>query len=154
MYMSSYYYMCVLVLLYMCPHTTVYALRQHTHTHTHTQRWCVDICMCRHMAEDVSNRHTTAYVYICMRRHKAAGVSNRHTTAYVFVILLHMRAHTYACAGIWQRMSSIVILLHTRWCIYVSSYCYICVLILLYTCPHTTAMLGTAPAGDLAHTTT
>jgi hypothetical protein len=23
-YVSSYYYMCVLILLYMCPHTTIY----------------------------------------------------------------------------------------------------------------------------------
>ena len=47
-YVSSYYYICVLVLLYMCPHTTIcvhirwrcpastHVLILHTHTHTHT----------------------------------------------------------------------------------------------------------------------
>jgi hypothetical protein len=114
MYVSSCYYVCVLILLYMCPHTTIYV----------SSYCCICVLilllyMCPH-----ATMYVSSYYYMCP-----------HTTIYV-------SSYYYIC---------ILILL------YVSSYYYICVLILLYMCPqrpvlltkplcsHTTILLLTKP---------
>jgi hypothetical protein len=118
-YVSSYCYICVLILLYMCPHTAIYVssycyicvlilrsrvayVARATYV-LHMSYICVLILiyMCPHTAIYVSS-----YYYICV------------SYCYICVLILLSRVALVARAT------------------YVSSYCYTCVLILIYMCPH------------------
>ena len=58
-YMTSYYYVCVLVLLYMCPHRARRApVRRPPHTTTCVSSYC---CVCPHTTICMSS-----YYYICV----------------------------------------------------------------------------------------
>jgi hypothetical protein len=102
-YVSSCYYICVLMLLYMCPHTTI---------------------------------HVSSYYYICALIHLCV------------LILLYMCPHTpiyvssfyYICPHTIYMLlyvSSYLSQLRCSSVAAVSSYYCICVLILLFMCPHT-----------------
>jgi hypothetical protein len=99
---SSYTLLCVIIRLYMCPHTTVCVLILMS---------CVLIdvssyyYMCPPTAQYVSSYcYMSSYYYVCV------------------LILLYMCPHTNVCASS---------------CCYVCPLDTICVLILLYKCPHT-----------------
>ena len=85
--------------------------------------------------------HTTIYVSSCriyehavkVEGHQALPLEVRHTTYYIY----------YICVLILLCMLS-KLRPFRRCCFptYVSSYCYICILILLYMCPHTTTFVS------------
>ena len=110
-YVSSYYYICVFILLYMCSHTAIYVSSYYY------------ICVLR----GCSSLNSASAVYMCV----LTVVYLTNICYYICVlILLYMCLHTTICVS------------HTA--IYVSSYCYMCphtttcVLILLYMCLHST----------------
>ena len=101
LYVSSYCCICVLILLHMCPHTTVsvssyccICVLMLLYMCPHTAMYLVSsyYCMCPHTTASVSS-----YCYICVLMllylcpHTAASVSSY----YLFVlILLHLCPHT------------------------------------------------------------
>jgi hypothetical protein len=107
LYVSSYYYICVLILLHMCPHrlqgqrVRELYVSSYYYMCPHTTTICVLILlhMCPHTTTYVSS-----YYYICV----LIGFKDSVSENYTFVLIL----------------------------LYVSSYYYICVLILLHMCPH------------------
>jgi hypothetical protein len=92
----SYYCICVLILLYMCPHTTVYVSSYYYMCPHTTICFLILLCMCPHTTVYVSS-----YYYVCV------------------LILLYMCPHTTICVLILLYMCP-----HTT--IYVSSYYYMC----------------------------
>ncbi len=92
MYVSSYYYICVLILLYMCPHTADVCWRLLTyegvsgalqvcpHTTIYVSSYCyicvlILLCMCPHTADvcwcmltyaDVCVAGVSSYYYVCV----------------------------------------------------------------------------------------
>ena len=115
LYVSSNCYICVLILLHMCPHTTIYLASSYYHI-----RVLILLYMCPHLVSQphaCGPPHRPLSLYMCP--HTAVYVSSY--CCICVLILLYMCPHTAT---------------------YVSSYCYIsvlchiCVLILLYICPH------------------
>jgi hypothetical protein len=98
-----YYYICVLILLYMCPHTAIYVS---------SYRY-----ICPHAALNVSS-----FCYMCSFCYYTCP----HTTTDVFILLYVSPAYTSVYAG--DDRPSYFNISHTT--IYMSWYCYICVLIL------------------------
>ncbi len=93
MYVSAYYLMCVLMLLYMCPHTTVYVPS------------CYYICaLCYYMCVFIL-LYVSLYYYICVL-----------ILLYMCPLLLYVCFYTTICVLILLYMCP-----HTS--IYVSSYC-------------------------------
>jgi hypothetical protein len=89
LYVSSYYYMCVLIPLYMCPHTTIYVYSYYyicPHTTIYVSTYCyicvlIPLYMCPHTTIHMSiplymcpstTIHMSSYYYI-----------SPHATAYV-----------------------------------------------------------------------
>ena len=104
---------CVRILLHMCPHTTIYV----------SAYYCVYICV--------------LILLVCVDRRE--GLVDLVTPG----TLLHMCPHTvssYCCssvaavAAMLQQHYLCVRILCPHTAIYVSSYCYVCVLMLLYMC--------------------
>jgi hypothetical protein len=114
LYGSLYHYICFLILLYMCPHTTIYVSAFYY--------VCVCVLMLLYymsLSLSLSLSHTHTHT-------KAPLVITHQHPIYSVLMLLYVvvcRARPYKFP-------------HTT--IHVSSYYYICVLILLCMCPHTT----------------
>ena len=106
LYVSSYYYMCVLILLYMCPNTTIYV------SSYYYIRVPILINMCP---------HTTIYVSSCY---------------YISSVLILLYKQVHVSLDAYDTAASVCVLILLYMCpntaIYLSSYYYICVLILLY----------------------
>jgi hypothetical protein len=127
---SSYYYICVLILLYTCPHTYYY-----TKCILGTPLSYVRILlyMCPHTTIYVSlyyyiyvSSHTCRSVAVC-------GASATHSSSYYICVLtlLYVSSYYYMCPHTTVYVSSYYYMCpHTT--IYVASYYCICVLILLY----------------------
>ena len=103
LYVSSYCYICVLMLLYMCPHTAVPATISMGRRPVF-QRKSRSFKQCPSLLTDIAyvsiRQHTSAYVRI--RPHTSAYVRIRpHTSAYVSI-----RQHTSACVRIRQDTSA------------------------------------------------
>ncbi len=122
--MSSYCYSCVLILPYDCPHTALYVS---SYCYMSLCYWRADeltsslLYMCPDTTIYVSSYyHICVLILLCMCPHATPCVC----------ILLSMCPHTtiYVSSFYWwaDELTSI----------YVSSYCYVCVLILQYICPH------------------
>ncbi len=119
LYVSSYYYISVLILLYICPHTTIhvcvlillYILSAHV-------AYCSGVLI----VTDIY-RYIYRYIPICV------------SSYYMLSAHVALSAYYYICVFILLYMCLHTTILTT---IYVSSYYYIYVHILLYTCPHTT----------------
>jgi hypothetical protein len=112
----------LLILLYVCPRTTVY-VSSYYYIRPHTS-----VCF-----------HTTIYVssyyYICVL---ILLYMCPHTTVCV-LILLYMCPHTIIYVSSYYYICVLILLyMCPRTTIYVSSYYYMCVLIPLYTGAHTT----------------
>ena len=101
--MSSYYYVCVLVLLYVCPHTTICVCSGHK--------------ACLKCDTVVSSSFTIALLLLYYY----------FTTALLQDIRPVSNA-TLSSSGDAVRLAGTI---------YASAYYYICVLVLLYVCPHT-----------------
>jgi hypothetical protein len=119
--LSSYHYICVLILLYMSAHTTVYVWSYYY--------LCVLILPCM--------QHT---LYAGERR--VCGAAPRISYRVVYYIYTTLCPHTTIC---------VLILLYIRFTQVSDEYAvllleYICVLIPLYMCPHTHSALYTAYA--------
>jgi hypothetical protein len=99
---------CVLILLYMCPHTALSSCTSSTSY------------MCAHM----NYICVLILIYICVLilLYMCPHPTVCPHTAICVLILPYVCPHPAMCFRIL---------------LYVSSYCYICVLILLYVCPHT-----------------
>ena len=133
-----YYYIFVLILLYMCPHTAICVLilltlltyRTSPPTPPPSCRYISSVLILLYMC-------VSSYSYVCVCP---------HTTIYVCVLIPR-----YMCVSSYYYIC-VLILLH-MWphtTTYVSSYYYKCVLILLHTCPlllHTAHKVGTVPRG-------
>ena len=145
--MCAYATVCVLILLYMCPHSA-----------THVSS-CYS--MCPHTAIYVSSvaANMPGHIYSSMRTHSAIFVSSYYSYYYRSYIYSSMRTHsavyvssyysyyyrssvfsssTLSTATKWRRLHPRTTPKTTRLkvrsspTIYVFSYCYMCVLILLY----------------------
>jgi hypothetical protein len=149
-YVSSYCYMCVLILLYMCPHTAM-CVSSYCYI-------CVLILLyvCPHTAICVLILlYVSSYCYMCPR---TAVYVYSYSHCYIHDLILrlwscHPSAHAYIrvlvlalpYVSAYNICVLISLCMRTSWAtktvcphtaIDVSSYCYICVLILLYMCPH------------------
>jgi hypothetical protein len=115
-YVSSYCYICVLILLYMSRHTTIYV-----------SSYCY---MCRHTAICVSS-----YCYICVLM---LLYMCPHTAMYVCVlILLCMCPHSAMYVSSYCYLRVLILLcMCPHSAVYVSSYCNMCPHT-AYMCPHT-----------------
>ena len=137
--MSAYYYS---ILLHMCPHTTMTTattlpsqantllyMCSHT-TMCPDSTICVLILLCMSSCYYMRPHTTTAYCYTCV------------LTILCVRILLCMWPHTTIYVSSYERgrRSGAGICPHTT--VHVSPYYYICVLTLLYMCPHTSAVAG------------
>jgi hypothetical protein len=133
---------CVLILLYMCPHTTKYVSKNRKRERGSRVSWC-------------SGQHTTICVSsycICVlillntcpkiEREREEAERARvqvSTQLYVCPHTAYVSSYYYICVHRKRESGS-----REGWCsgqhtiICVSSYYYICVLMLLYMCPHTT----------------
>jgi hypothetical protein len=143
LYVSSYYCVCVLILLCMCPHTTVYM----------SSYYCICVLMLLHLSSCfcvcvLMLLYVSSYYYVSSSLHQRGSTYSVN----FFIVFLH-------CATwiLWSKMGyppgepnltqwspqlaavCVRILLYRcpHATIYVSSY--MCVLILLCMCPHTTA---------------
>ncbi len=112
-YVSSYYCLCVLILLSMCPHTSVY-VSSYYYVYSY---YCLCVLILLSMCTTLSSLH-----YMCP-----------HTTVCV-LILLYMCPHTTTCV----RILLLYMCPHSTMC---PQYYYVCVLI-LYIRPHTTTYLS------------
>ena len=146
-YVSSYWYICVRVLLHVCARTAAGATYVSTSCYM-----CVLIRsssllwhMCTRTATCVYSSmillHVSSYCYVCL-----------HMCAYCscVLILVHMCPHTGTyVSSYWYICVCSVSLYASTTCpcsyyyschttIHMSSYWYICVLLLVYICPHTT----------------
>jgi hypothetical protein len=123
-YVSLYYYICVLILLYMCPHTLTAIVNHRSHTIYVLSYYCI-------------YPHTTIYV----SSYSQGDSESPHSYYICVLILLYMCPHTTICVLILLYMcphTLRAIVNHRIHTIYVFSYNCICVLILLCMCPHTT----------------
>ncbi len=136
---TSYYYICVLILLYVCPHPTIYVSSYYCTCPPNTTSVLILLYMCPHTKCPHTTIYVSSYHYVSLHY-------------YICVLtLLYICPHTpiylassYYCISIAHsaRLSGIAPVPH----IYVSPYYYICVPILLYMCPHTTrAGIALAP---------
>jgi hypothetical protein len=139
-YLSSYCYISVLILLYICPHTTIYLFSYYYYCTsvripppalTPLPQVLILLYICP---------HTTSYCYIsvlvllCICSHAAIYLSAYYYSSVLILILLYICPHTASSADPSAASP------HTA--IYLSSYYYISVLILLYICSHTTIYLS------------
>jgi hypothetical protein len=141
--MSSYYYicvrilLCVLILLYMCPHTTKY-VSSHIYTILYEYLALLYLILYEYLALLYL---MSSYYYICVR------------ILLCVLILLYMCPHTTMCPHTYYYticilgtpLSYVLILL------YMCPHTSICVLILLYMCPHTDGGVS-QPAERARHT--
>ena len=144
--MPSYYYICVLIQLYMCPHTTTFLSSYYCIGVRHTTiNWPSYYYICPHPTIYVSS-----YYYLCvlvlahspllktLSRMLLSGLSVillYVSSYYCVLILLHMCPHTATC---------VCILLCALILLYICPYTNVCVLILLHMCLHTTMCPHTA----------
>ncbi len=147
---SSYFCMCVLILLYVCQHT------------------CMLLYLCL---------HTAIYTQVCQFV-EANDWAEIQATAMCVLILLYICPHTICillyilrCAGLWKRMigrrSKLLLCVSSYYYIYVLILVYaqvcrfveaddwaeiqataMCVLILLYVCQHTSICSGVPVCGS------
>jgi hypothetical protein len=129
-----YYYTCVLILLYMCPHTTIFVSSYYY--------------MCPHTTIDVSSYYYVSSCYhvrVLIPLYKCPHTTRYGSSQYQCTIPSVMRTEVHEDTGIPLHMcphtttyaSSTympVAYTHRRTLTYVSSYYYICVLTLLYQC--------------------
>ena len=133
-YVSSYYYICVLILLYMCPHTTICV----------SSYYYICVLILLHVSSFYYVSSYSSYYYMCVL---ILLCISPHTTIYLssfyyicVLMLLYMCPHS-------ARFLLCVLILLYRYCddslrmrhqysritrIYMSSCYYICVLILFY----------------------
>jgi hypothetical protein len=158
-------YICVRILLYMCPHTA----KTLVYVFQHTSIYCICVCMCPHTATcDAATSdsaiyvrillcicpHTTtcARIYICPHTVTCDAATSDsdsaiHVSAYYCIcvrILLHVSAYYYISVRILLHVSAyyymcVRILLHVSAYYCMCPHTTACVRILLYVCPHTTA---------------
>jgi hypothetical protein len=108
-------YICILILLYMCPHTPICVLIPYCFTCVFILYICVLILL-----------YVSSYCYICV-------LIFLYVCSYCYIcvlILLYVSSYCYICARILLYMCP-----HTA--LYVSPYYFMCVFILLYMCPRT-----------------
>jgi hypothetical protein len=113
MYVSSFCYRCVLILLCMCPHAA--AINAHLHMCPHTATYVPSYCSICDLILLYMCPDTALYVSACCSDQRSASVDSR----------ARVLSYCSICDLILLDMSS---------------YCYICVLILLYMCPHAAAI--------------
>jgi hypothetical protein len=117
-------YMCVLVQLYMCPRTTMYASSYYYICVLRLLYMCPDNAICVLILLLYTCPHTTTCCPNTGTLSSPAPPRASHQRSYPLPLLYH---HSHICLLLY-------VCTHTT--IYVSSYSYICVLILLYMCPH------------------
>jgi hypothetical protein len=126
-YVSSYYYICVLIL-----HVSLY--------------YCIVVLVLPHMCPHTTTYVSSCYYYICPHTAYILILLRMclHTTILCVVILLCMCPHTTICVLILSICSRTIIIHASHTTVHVSSYYYTCVLILLHVssynnmCSHTT----------------
>jgi len=146
MYVSSYCYICVLILLYMCPRTDISFWYFSFFLISFLSVVSFSFSLrCVNMLVDLPALFLSIPMFDRMGRY------HQHMCV---LILLYICPHTAICLSSYCYMSVLILLcVCSRTAIYVSSYCYVCthtpiymfvssycyvsVLILLYVCPHT-----------------
>jgi hypothetical protein len=100
MYVSSYCYICVLIQLYMCPHT----LYMCPHTTIYVSSYCyicvlIQVYMCPHTAMYLSScPHATIYV---------------SSSSYICTLLLYVSSYSYTMCPHTTTMCVLILLYHT-----------------------------------------
>jgi hypothetical protein len=122
-------YICVRILLYMCPETAIYVSSHYCYrrwwSSGQSNRWCIVLYMCPHTTVYVSSYYSICVLILpyVSSRVSSCNYMCPHATTCVLILLRVLRL-LYMCP------------LTT---LYMSSYCYTSsVRILLYVCPHTT----------------
>ncbi len=153
-YVSSYCYVCVLMLLYMCLHTAIYVslycyivcpsvcvlILLYMCPHTRTSTYCIATCSWREVQPSSPGPgcRLDARMLRVGRSIVLYGGSNGHAALgiyrlYICVLMLGLRGAGSVCVSSYCCILVLILLdicpLTTR---YVSSYCYMCVFILLY----------------------
>jgi hypothetical protein len=150
-YVLSYCCICALILLYMCPHRfgrSRFKRRKTTSYYKCVSSYC---CICHYIC-------VLMLLYMCAHRFggsvQAQEDNKRKHAAYTpptnwnpfapvsmytchqsyYICVSSYIVHRYTCIRVMK--ATIYVCPHTT--MYVSSYYYLCVLILLYMCPHTT----------------
>ena len=135
-YVSS-CYICVLILLYVCPHLCGQCFRHIGLVSGMTVRCtcCMRGHLCIYYVETAP--FFIDHMYVSSHYH-------------IFVLILYVCPHTSICVSSHDYICALILLYmcpHTA--IYVSSYCYICVLALLYVCPHSSIYASSCYGGIL-----
>ena len=143
-YVSAYYYIRVLILLYMRPHATIYVSSYYYVCVLILLYMCPQVMELYKIVLSLAPAHETATCNLYHTRHETCdwGAEGEVYCFISVLMLLYMCPHLlYMC----PHTICVLILLCVSSCycicphatIYVSSYLYTCVLILRYMCPHT-----------------
>ncbi len=87
MYVSSYYYICVLILLYVCPHVAYMSMLSTLRPFRRSCSMCV--CMCPH-----SNTYVSSYYYISVLHNYMCVVIQQYMCPHTTI---HASSYYYTC---------------------------------------------------------
>ena len=137
LYMSSYYYICVLMLLYTCPHTTIYIPVMTWQSipiasSTILGGCCAAICvliLCMSSSSLLKNKNKKKAIWEIWRRCCYICVLIRYMSLYYYICVLY--AGDDVAINPDRLQKDVVVYIHTSMCPHTNA---MCVLILLHIC--------------------